>query len=86
MTSIIIRQGAVITPSSHDVADVLIVDGVIAQIGERIDAPSGAVEIVKRRRILRVALAREHSGVIPRSWPCLTLNRPSTTSQLFRTY
>jgi dihydroorotase len=48
MTSIIIRQGAVITPSSHDVADVLIVDGVIAQIGERIDAPSGAVEIDAR--------------------------------------
>jgi dihydroorotase len=48
MMSIIIRQGLVVGPSSHEIADVLIVEGVIAQIAPRIDAPSNASEIDAR--------------------------------------
>ena len=40
-----LRQGHVVTTHDTAVADVLIVDGVVAQVGDRIDAPPGAHEI-----------------------------------------
>ena len=45
MTNYVLRQGLVHSASSQEIADVLIVDGKIAQIAKKIDAPSGTVEI-----------------------------------------
>jgi dihydroorotase len=48
VSAIIIRQGLVVGEHSNDVADVLVVDGRIAEVAPTIDAPSGAVEVDAR--------------------------------------
>ena len=45
MSAIVIRQGLVIATSGSRVGDVLIRDGVIQEIAERVEAPSGAREV-----------------------------------------
>jgi dihydroorotase len=45
---IVLRQGRVVGKSSVDLADVLIVDGVIAQVAPSIDAPRGTHELDAR--------------------------------------
>ena len=45
MTNYILRQGLVHSASGEEIADVLIVDGKIAAVAKKIDAPSGTVEI-----------------------------------------
>ena len=45
MTNIIIRQGLVVGATTSMLADVLVVNGVIAEVGVNIKAPSGAREI-----------------------------------------
>ncbi len=45
MESVVIRNGAVVGPHAVTIADVLVVDGVIAAVGERLDAPQGSREI-----------------------------------------
>ena len=46
--SIVLRQGRVVGPSTTEVADVLVVDGVVAEVAPNIDAPSDVTEIDAR--------------------------------------
>lgn len=46
--TIVLRQGCVVGPTSTSVADVLIIDGTIAEIASSIEAPRGAAEIDAR--------------------------------------
>lgn len=48
MSAIVIRQGLVVGEHTSDVADVLIVDGRIADVAAAIDAPGGAREVDAR--------------------------------------
>lgn len=45
MASVIVRNGSVVGPDSVTVADVLVVDGKIVAVGERLDAPQGSREV-----------------------------------------
>ena len=45
MSSFVFRQGLMVGASSSYVGDLLVVDGVIAQVGASIDAPAGAHEV-----------------------------------------
>lgn len=45
MTSVVLRQGLLIGPRDSQIGDLLVVDGVIAEVGGTIDAPTGAREI-----------------------------------------
>ena len=45
MAAVVVRNGLVVGPESAVVADVLVVDGVIAAVGESLDAPLGAREV-----------------------------------------
>ena len=42
MSSLVLRGGLVVGPSTSRVADVLVSDGLIAEVGARVDAPAGA--------------------------------------------
>jgi dihydroorotase len=46
--SIVLRQGLIIGPTSSVIGDVLILDGVIAEVGATVDAPSDAFEVDAR--------------------------------------
>jgi dihydroorotase len=46
--SIVLRQGLIIGPTSSAIGDVLVVDGLIAEVGPSIDAPSDAYEVDTR--------------------------------------
>lgn len=48
MSAIVIRQGLVVGVHDNDVADVLIIDGQIAEVATSIDAPSDAYEVDAR--------------------------------------
>ena len=45
MTAFILRQGLIVDGATPQVGDVLVVDGLVAAVGTRIDAPNGAHEI-----------------------------------------
>ena len=46
--SIVLRQGSVVGPATTTLADVLIIDGVVAEVAASIDAPSDALEVDAR--------------------------------------